>query len=81
MELYDKYGEMEMIVAGDYNINFLIASGELQMLENLMESYGLFKSFNQPSRIGKTSSTCIDNIFTQIEKKHNKLRSRKRPSV
>lgn len=57
-------------LAGDFNLDFLVDSKERLELELLLQSYGLQGKMSVPSRIGKTSSTCIDNIFTN---KHGTL--------
>lgn len=63
-----------IFLMGDFNINFLENSKNTSyQVRNdkrkteimcLLESYGLFMLFQEPSRIARSSSTCIDNIFT-----------------
>ena len=50
---------------GDYNINIFppLQNNSLK-LNNILLSYSLHPHINKPTRISKTSSTLIDNIFS-----------------
>ncbi|KAL3274542.1 hypothetical protein HHI36_015924 [Cryptolaemus montrouzieri] len=54
-----------IFIAGDY-INLLKESGKKKRLMNTMKSYGLVPIFNEASRASKRTSSCIDNVFTNI---------------
>lgn len=59
----ETYPGKQIIVSGDFNINFLTLNKESQTLTNLMLEYG-FKSMGyEPSRYCKTAANLIDNIF------------------
>jgi len=60
------YSKDNIYIAGDFNINFLIESQMKANLEYLLNSYGLKKTFIQPSRITFQTETCIDNIFSSF---------------
>lgn len=51
-----------LILAGDFNINLQDPS-VLKFIE-LTESYSMKPSFTTPTRVKQTTSTCIDDIFT-----------------
>lgn len=57
------------IIGGDFNINVLlnIETVEKKRLIQLMNSNNMHMNFNQPTRITKSSATCIDNVFTNFE--------------
>lgn len=61
--LSSDYSEKQIVLAGDFNINFLEKTKELKEMMDLLESFGLIHLFNEPSRLSKTSQSCIDNIF------------------
>ena len=62
-ELFQSYGSHKLIVAGNFNVNFTETSHDRDELLRLFASFGLGKVFDQLSRVGKTSATCIVNIF------------------
>ena len=55
----------DVYLMGDYNINILppLQNNSLK-LNNILLSYSLHPHINKPTRISKTSSTLIDNIFS-----------------
>lgn len=59
--------QKNIIITGDFNINFIAESNEKQGLLELVESHGLHVVFDEPSRVTQTSATCIDNVFTNID--------------
>lgn len=65
-EIVSKY-QGNIVLAGDFNINFLKNTKETVQLIELMETYGLHEIFREPSRKTSISTTCIDNIFTTIQ--------------
>ena len=56
-------------IMGDYNINLLNIDNHLPTAEFLetMYSHGFYPLINKPTRIKNTTSTLIDNIFTNYE--------------
>lgn len=56
-----------IFVAGDFNINFEINTRTTQRVQDIFHISNLRKSFSEPSRIALTSSTLIDNIFTNVD--------------
>lgn len=61
--IINDYPEVNLIIAGDFNVNFIETTRNSTELTNVFASYGLKKMFNEPSRIGNSSATCIDNMF------------------
>ena len=53
----------EIIICGDFNINYLIYSTHKQLLDLLLASYGLSSTVQFPTRIQNNSYSAIDNIF------------------
>ena len=62
---------VEIIICGDININCLINSTSKQLLDSLLDSYGLHSTFKFPTRIQNNSYTTIDNIFIDTFKFSN----------
>lgn len=60
--------QKKLIIAGDFNINVLENNSTKDKYEliQLMNSHNMVMNFNKPTRITKTSATCIDNIFTNF---------------
>lgn len=52
------------LFCGDFNVDFLVNSQKSMRLANLFESYGMLPKVNEPTRIGRTSRTLLDQIFT-----------------
>jgi len=52
-----------IIVCGDFNINFLDSSSKALLLESLFYSFCLQSTVDFPTRIIHTTKTLIDNIF------------------
>jgi endonuclease/exonuclease/phosphatase (EEP) superfamily protein YafD len=53
----------DIILCGDFNINYYINSAFKLSLDSLLASYGLVSIVTFPTRIQKISQTIIDNIF------------------
>lgn len=53
-----------IIVCGDFNVNLLEQSAMSVRLRSTFKSSGLVNLFYEPTRVTDTSSTCIDNIFS-----------------
>lgn len=56
----------KIILVGDFNINFRLISPDLTDLTCLINSFGLFATISDFTRISKQSASCIDNILTNI---------------
>ena len=66
-QVYHKHdNNTRVIVAGDVNIDLLTNNSQTKQLTNLMTSYGLKPLIKEPTRTTELTSTCIDNIFTDI---------------
>ena len=63
----------DIILCGDFNINYYINSTFKQSLNSLVTSYGLSSIITFPTRIQKKSRTIIDNIFINTFKFNNFL--------
>ncbi|XP_044744624.1 uncharacterized protein LOC123306611 isoform X2 [Coccinella septempunctata] len=58
----------KFVITGDFNIDLLTPEHKnTETFMQILESYGLIISINEPTRITQTSKTCLDNIFTNIE--------------
>ena len=51
---------MEFVICGDFNINFLKDSIFKQKKTVLFQTYNQFQSINFPTRTGKVSSSAFD---------------------
>lgn len=54
----------QIIVCGDFNVNFNSKCKNAALLVDTLRSFGLILRITDPTRVTKTSQTCIDNIFT-----------------
>jgi exonuclease III len=61
----------DVILCGDFNINYNINSNLKQSLDSLITSFGLSSIITFPTRIQKESRTIIDNIFINTSKFNN----------
>jgi hypothetical protein len=57
-----------ILVGGDFNLNFLERGPNQQALTDIFSSFNLHMLINKPTRITHHSRTCIDNIFSNIDK-------------
>ncbi|KAK9743983.1 hypothetical protein QE152_g8165 [Popillia japonica] len=64
VNIHERYTSLKLLVAGDFNVNFLAQTPERSQLVNCLLSFGLHIVFEEPSRITNTAATCIDNICT-----------------
>ncbi|PNF35250.1 hypothetical protein B7P43_G06859, partial [Cryptotermes secundus] len=55
--------KLEIILCGDFNVNFLSNSNNVHQVISLLQTYNLCHVVDFPTRIAKVSSTAIDNIF------------------
>jgi exonuclease III len=53
----------DIILCGDFNINYLDDNQNKQALNYLLTSYNLYSIIDFPTRIHNNSHTLIDNIF------------------
>jgi hypothetical protein len=60
-------------ISGDVNINYLQNSRNKSLLDCLLPSFNLHSAISFPTRISNSSSTAINNIFTDKIKKHRLL--------
>lgn len=67
------YKNENILLSGDFNINTLIKSKARQDLEDLLTTFNLHRTTNDPSRITNMSKSCIDNIYTNITEKGSEL--------
>jgi len=61
--LFQRYPKSLMVVAGDFNINFILNTPQEREIKNDFATFGMQEVFKEYSRVTKNSSTCIDNIF------------------
>lgn len=55
------------ILADDFNIDLLSKTLKARTFISTISSFGLMVTIKEPTRICKTTSTCLDNIITNIE--------------
>lgn len=67
LNIIQKNKERQVIICGDFNINTLLDSTESREFKSLLISYGLKMYINEPTRVTNHSSTCIDNILSNID--------------
>jgi exonuclease III len=63
--------KLEFILCGDFNVNFLEDGVCKLQLALLMQSYNIFHTVEFPTRVGKNTSTAIDNIFIDRARIHS----------
>ena len=61
----DNVDKLDVILAGDFNIDVSLDGTTREILYSSLEDYGLKQLIEEPTR-NKKSSTCIDLIFTNI---------------
>jgi hypothetical protein len=54
----------QLIICGDFNVDFSVEGANKKALTYILASYGLQQNIHEPTRIAKTSATCIDNVFS-----------------
>ncbi|XP_044757039.1 uncharacterized protein LOC123315417 [Coccinella septempunctata] len=74
-EVAERFPAHEVYLAGDFNIDFLVESNDMRDLLNLLKSHGLAITSTLPTRVTKTSSTCIANVFTNKDLDNIKVRT------
>jgi hypothetical protein len=56
----------QIIICEDFNVNFLSDNADRISLSDLLASFGLHSMIAEPTGITNTSSSCLDNIVTNI---------------
>jgi hypothetical protein len=77
-ETIDKiYSELhyKIIIIGDFNIDFLKQSANLNKMVNVLDQFKLRNLINEPTRITEHSKTAIDNIITNIPQYPNNVKT------
>jgi len=64
---------VDIILCGDFNINYFNDNQDKQALNSLLSSYSLYKIIDFLTRIFNNSQTMIDNIFINKFKNENYL--------
>lgn len=59
----------DIYMAGDFNIDFSRDSVEKRLLVEVLAAFNLYATTAEHRRTVEQSSTCIDNIFTNVESK------------
>ena len=54
------------MIAGDFNVDFLIKNKNKLRLMSVLNSFGLKHTIKEPTRITQTTQKCIDNILTNF---------------
>jgi len=62
---------MELIICGNFNINFLNNTTQKQLLNSLLATCGLYSTVQFSTRICNNSISTINNIFINIVKYNN----------
>lgn len=66
--LQNKYPQTDIVIGGDFNINILENSNKRHTFIETMSEHNLTQYINSPTHFTKTSSTCIDLVFTNTNK-------------
>ncbi|KAG5873942.1 hypothetical protein JTB14_032170 [Gonioctena quinquepunctata] len=56
-----------IVLIGDFNVNFLVDSKEKQKLENTLTSFNFDALLSEPTRVSDRSATCIDNVCVNFK--------------
>lgn len=75
LNIVSKQAHHNIVIAGDFNINFLERNNETRKIEEVLTSYGLHVVFKEASRKTQTSGTCIDNIFSDLNQNTHKTKT------
>lgn len=62
-----------VVIGGDFNVDFLSNNNEKNRLSNLMLSHNFHQKVRKPTRVTSTSNSCIDLIFTNFSSKSVKV--------
>jgi hypothetical protein len=65
-KIKNTHKEAKIIAGGDYNIDVLKDNNNKQELQLAAIEMGLTPIIEEPTRIGSTTTTCIDNILTNV---------------
>ena len=65
-ELICRSDKNNIMVAGDFNVDFLIKNKNSLRLMSVLNSFGLKHTIKEPTRITQTTQKCIDNILTNL---------------
>lgn len=57
----------EVVIAGDFNVDFLKNTQEMLELVSLINSFNIQHTISEYTRITHTSKSCIDNILTNVD--------------
>ena len=60
--------KIDIIICGDFNINYLTDNSSRNQLDALLMSYNLVKTVTFPTRFDQNSCSAIDNIFIDTSK-------------
>jgi hypothetical protein len=61
----------QLIICGDFNINYLAESNKKTLLDSLLVCHNLTNTIHFPTRIQNKSATAIDNIFIDTSTYNN----------
>lgn len=61
--IFRQYTKYTIIVAGDFNICLLNKSHEAVKFTDMVKQFGLIQTIYEPTRVTKSTSSLIDNIF------------------
>lgn len=72
-KIVNKYKKAQIVLSGDFNINLLEDSSVKTYFLNVLKSFSLKPCISEPTRISKTSRTCIDNFLVNFEPEDTQL--------
>jgi hypothetical protein len=61
-----KSGVSGIVACGDMNVNFMVESRAKQAVIDMFNSFNMERKVWVPTRITSTTSTCIDNVFSNL---------------
>lgn len=73
LTIRSRHAKRKVIIAGDFNVNILENSKNCKLFKNTLLKYNLKPAINEPTRITNSSSTCIDNILTNLKSYSSKV--------
>lgn len=74
LHLIDRlFNNKNIIVCGDFNVQFLDQDNRTKKLTNLFGQFNLKQAIFEHTRVTKFSKTCPDNIFTNLDYKNARV--------
>ena len=69
-----KLVKKDLIICGDFNINYMVNSKQKNDLESLFLMFNCISFVNEPTRVTSQSKTMLDNVFSNSAPNYLKVR-------